>query len=753
MENISEIKSGFIDYLKDKYGDEESSKIKSYSPELSIFMYSSDFQQYLVGNGYADVSVFSKSISEIKDMLSSGENKTEADAPNEEGVNESPDVNTGENVIQNNNTNGMNQVGDSFLITALTDVVNNDQDLFSAFNTNSNGTIDAEEITAFLDSVEAAMQADPDSYETIFDGIAKGIQEIKGAETSPESILESIYESEEALEYLDLDGDGKISDLEKELFESYVQGDNEELNAEDLQKVLEQMKNGTFDYDVELPEDALSVKDIPETVAAESPESDGNISARQTSNPTQSLSSTGRTSSGASASSSPQQSVNSDPDKMSLDELKKEQQTRQSNVDSAKEDVDNTLSEITDVEEGEYAEAKKAYDDAVENDENIDDELKEKRSNNLEAIETKTGEIDSLNSQIAETEVSLGKANDKLDADNKTLSALKSALSSYNSTSSDDSEQNAEIEAAKAKIQGQIDELEQNTIPADEEERDRLDKLLNGGGESEGLKEQLKTKEQELADLEKTRTEIETEIASKGSKETKQALEDFQTVKQKLDDLRAKLPDAQEALVKAQEELTEINEQIRTKEAEELESENTFYDGSLPSELVSALDSQLGAGFCKKLEQVAKNINCDPKDLLGMMQSESGINPAAYNNNGGATGLIQFMPSTAKSLGTTTQALLNMSAVEQLDYVEKYFTNWTGGSGQRLSGGDLYTLCFLPAYLNQEILCSSSGSTSVYYNANSGLDADGDGNITKTELSNRVSGKYQEVLSKYGISG
>ena len=122
-----------------------------------------------------------------------------------------------------------------------------------------------------------------------------------------------------------------------------------------------------------------------------------------------------------------------------------------------------------------------------------------------------------------------------------------------------------------------------------------------------------------------------------------------------MDDLRAKLPDAQEALVKAQEELTEINEQIRTKEAEELESENTFYDGSLPSELVSALDSQLGAGFCKKLEQVAKNINCDPKDLLGMMQSESGINPAAYNNNGGATGLIQFMPSTAKSLGTTTQ--------------------------------------------------------------------------------------------------
>lgn len=39
----------------------------------------------------------------------------------------------------------------------------------------------------------------------------------------------------------------------------------------------------------------------------------------------------------------------------------------------------------------------------------------------------------------------------------------------------------------------------------------------------------------------------------------------------------------------------------------------------------------------------------------------------------GATGLIQFMPATAQGMGTTTAALAAMSAVQQLDYVQRYF--------------------------------------------------------------------------------
>ncbi len=723
MENINQLKLDFLDYLKEKYKDDSvlSEKMDLLSPELSIFMYSADFQDYLSEKGYSDNSIFSQSISDIKNILSSPENKQEYNPDNE------------------------NIIGDDFMLNTLTDAFNQDEDLFSVINKNSNEKIDSDEVIAFLDSVEAEMNANPDEYETAFDGISKGIQNIKG-EAEINNTLDTIYNSEKALHYLDLDNDGEINDIEKELFETYVQGDKEELTVEDLQKVLSEIENGTFNYDVKLPENAVDVKDIPETVTAESEESSENISARQTSNPAQSLSPTGRTSSGASAGSYPSQTqvTPSNINEMNLEQLKKEQDVRQGNVDSAKNDVDKALSDIDEVKTNEYPQAKEAYDTAIQNDENISEELKEKRTANLISIENTTNDIIDLNSKISKTEIDLANANDKLDGDKKNLSALKSALSSF-----DNAENQEEVASQKAEIQAQINTLEQTVIPQDEQNKKELEETLNGGGENKGLKEQLQEKETELKELQETRTEIESEIAATGNETSKKALEEFKAVEAKLDDLVEQLPAIQQKLVDAQSDLTEVNELIRTKEAESTKTEKSYYNGSLPSELVSALDGKLGAGFCAKLEQVAKNINCEPTDLLGMMQSESGINPQAYNKNGGATGLIQFMPGTARSLGTTTQALMNMSAVEQLDYVEKFYKNWTGGSGQRLSAGDLYTLCFLPAFVNREVLCSQGDK---YYNANSGLDGNHDGKITKTEMGDRVKNKYNEVLRLYGLA-
>ena len=756
MENISDIKTGFIDYLKDKYGEEAAEKIDSYSPELSIFMYSTDFQKYLVSNGYADVSVFSQSISEIKEMLASGGTENTQDtAANENGENTS------------------DTIGDNFMLTALTDVINQDQDLYAAINTNANETIDQEEIMAFLNSVDAAMQANPDGYDSIFDGIAKEIQNIKGAdkETSVEDLLESIYSSDAALEYLDLDGDGEISNEEKELFEKYVQGDKEELTSEDLQKALEEIENGEYIYNAKLPETEKDKEDVENEEQDNTSASNNGVSGGSGGSPIGFAGSGGISSGGGSVGSSTTQqkeTTPSDVNDMNLEQLKEEQTTRQGNVDTAKENVDTILSDIDEMENGDYADARQAYDEAVENDDNIDQELKDQRTENLNAIETTNGEIDSLNSQIAQAEVDLGAANDKLDGDKKTLEALQNAFDSYDEASTDNSQEQGEIAQIKQDLQNQIDELENTTIPEDEEECERLEQLLNGGGDSEGLKEQLENKETELETLEGERETIENKILeiyeNDPENPTRLALEAFQDAEEKLSELRDQLPEAQEKLAQAQADLaqeklaqaqadlTEVNELIRTKEAEQTEQENSYYSGSLPAELVSQLDAKLGDGFCAKLEEVAKNINCDPKDLLGMMQSESGINPQAQNPNGGATGLIQFMPSTAEGLGTSTSALMNMSAIEQLDYVEKYFLVNSGNSGQRLTGGDLYALCFLPGYFNNEVLCSSTGSTAVYYNENSLLDANGDGNITKTELGERVANKYQEVLSMYGLA-
>lgn len=147
----------------------------------------------------------------------------------------------------------------------------------------------------------------------------------------------------------------------------------------------------------------------------------------------------------------------------------------------------------------------------------------------------------------------------------------------------------------------------------------------------------------------------------------------------------------------------------------------------------------LNKQFLDRVKQIANKIGCDYKDLLGVMHSESGLNSKATNSKGGATGLIQFMPSTARELGTTTDALRNMSAVQQLDYVEKFLVmvkNRSALKGKaKLSAGDLYTLVFMPGKAGGEVIASAGSSA---YFANKGLDTNGDGQITKSELGNRV---------------
>lgn len=59
--------------------------------------------------------------------------------------------------------------------------------------------------------------------------------------------------------------------------------------------------------------------------------------------------------------------------------------------------------------------------------------------------------------------------------------------------------------------------------------------------------------------------------------------------------------------------------------------------------------------------------------IAALMSHESGFRADAVNQYGGATGLIQFMPATAKSVGTTVEALRGMTALEQLPFVEAYF--------------------------------------------------------------------------------
>lgn len=173
------------------------------------------------------------------------------------------------------------------------------------------------------------------------------------------------------------------------------------------------------------------------------------------------------------------------------------------------------------------------------------------------------------------------------------------------------------------------------------------------------------------------------------------------------------------------------------------ENTNSTKTTTIDPNLATELDKELGQGFSAKVEQVAKNVNCDPNDLLAIMYSECGLDPSHVESSTSATGLVQFMPQTAASLGTSTEELQNMSAVDQLDYVEKYIINNSGKyKDQEKDAGTLYSIMFLPARADREILTSEGEN---YYKNNKALDTNNDGNITKTEMAERVDRKYAEM--------
>ena len=148
---------------------------------------------------------------------------------------------------------------------------------------------------------------------------------------------------------------------------------------------------------------------------------------------------------------------------------------------------------------------------------------------------------------------------------------------------------------------------------------------------------------------------------------------------------------------------------------------------------------QPSGDFMTEVGKVASNLGVDTSNLIAIMKSESSLNPQAVNPVTGASGLIQFMPNTAKSLGTTVEEIRKMTAVQQLPYVEKYFKSVRVQPGS--SAGRLYAYVFLPGRANREVLTQAGEN---YYESNKGLDIDRDGKITIADLDAR--------LAKYGGS-
>jgi hypothetical protein len=157
---------------------------------------------------------------------------------------------------------------------------------------------------------------------------------------------------------------------------------------------------------------------------------------------------------------------------------------------------------------------------------------------------------------------------------------------------------------------------------------------------------------------------------------------------------------------------------------------------------VSAIDTTViqDPDFQQKLQKVASALGTTPEALLAVIKHESGGKPYAVNPYSGATGLIQFMPATAQRLGTNVQDLKQMDAVQQLDFVYKYYKMTGVGDG---SVGDLYVATFMPKYLGyppNTVLGQrgAGGFAGQVYDQNKVLDRNQDGQITIADIKSSV---------------
>ncbi len=145
-----------------------------------------------------------------------------------------------------------------------------------------------------------------------------------------------------------------------------------------------------------------------------------------------------------------------------------------------------------------------------------------------------------------------------------------------------------------------------------------------------------------------------------------------------------------------------------------------------------AWGAKVSPEFRDDVRAMCVRLGCEPDHMMAAIAFESveTFSPAVKNPLSGATGLIQFMGDTAEQLGTSIADLSAMTPEEQLVYVEKYFQPFRG----KLSTlEDVYMAILWPRAVGQpnDIVLFTEGS--VQYAQNSGLDVDGDGNITKQE--------------------
>lgn len=151
--------------------------------------------------------------------------------------------------------------------------------------------------------------------------------------------------------------------------------------------------------------------------------------------------------------------------------------------------------------------------------------------------------------------------------------------------------------------------------------------------------------------------------------------------------------------------------------------------------------------FVKKVIDVARYLGVKPEHLMFLMWFETAHTlDHRIQNKIGATGLIQFLPSTARFLGTSTDELKAMSNVEQMEYVKRHLAPFRGKYKDFV---DLYCGIFYPKAVGQpdsyKITSDKIAQQNPLFDLNKDLD------IEKAEIRKALLRQVPDKYLKYFI--
>jgi len=147
--------------------------------------------------------------------------------------------------------------------------------------------------------------------------------------------------------------------------------------------------------------------------------------------------------------------------------------------------------------------------------------------------------------------------------------------------------------------------------------------------------------------------------------------------------------------------------------------------------------------FVRSVNDTASYLSISPDSLFRVIGFETAgtfspsVQPIRKDGTkiSSATGLIQFLESTAKGLGTTTKELAGMTRSQQMEYVRRYLEPFRG---RMKNDGDVYMAVHWPAAVGKDDTYVMYRSGTDEYSANSGLDTNDDGIVTRGETLARV---------------